>query len=66
MEPTKDVKTVILKQKLTMYRNTLYDVGIDAKIGKMLEDDAQEKAATERMKPLLKSIEFLEEELKSI
>ena len=56
-------KKVILNQKLTMYRNTIYDVSLDIKIAKMLEDEAQEKMATERMKPLLTAVEFIENEL---
>ena len=32
-------KKVILNQKLTMYRNTIYDVSLDIKIAKMLEDE---------------------------
>jgi len=49
-----------------MYRNTIYDVSLDIKIAKVIEDAAQEKAATARMKPLLKAIELLEAELKTL
>jgi len=61
-----ETKKVIINQKLMVYRNTLYDASLDVKIAKMLEDEAQEKAATARMKPLLTAIEFLESELHTV
>ena len=59
-------KRVIINKKLEMYRNTLYDVSLDVKISKVLEDEAQEKAAMNRMKPLLIAIELLETELHEV
>ena len=63
---TVGTKKVIINQKLVMYRNTLYDASLDVKIARMLEDEAQEKAASDRMKPLLTAIEFLESELRTV
>ena len=63
---TVGVKKAIIEQKLVMYRNTIYDVSLDIKIARVIEDAAQEKAATARMKPLLKAIELLEAELKTL
>ena len=63
---TVGVKKAIIEQKLVMYRNTIYDVSLDIKIAKVIEDAAQKKAATARMKPLLKAIELLEAELKTL
>ena len=61
-----EAKKAIINQKLIMYRNTLYDISLDVKISRVLEDEAQEEAAQNRMKPLLTAIEFLETELHEV
>jgi len=61
MEITNDVKRVIVEQKLTLYKNTLYDAELDAKIALLLND--KEDATKARIKQVLKAIELLETEL---
>lgn len=59
-------KKLIIEQKIAQYQNSLYDLSMDVKIARVLKDKAQEKAAEERMKPLLIAIELLETELNSL
>ena len=64
MEIENDVKRMIVEQKLVLYRNTLYDAELDAKIALLLKD--KEEITKERIKQVLKAIELLETELKSL
>jgi CRISPR/Cas system CSM-associated protein Csm4 (group 5 of RAMP superfamily) len=64
MEITNDVKRVIVEQKLTLYKNTLYDAELDAKIALLLND--KEDATKARIKQVLKAIELLETELAAL
>ena len=61
-----EVKKAILNQKLTIYQNTVYDISLDVKIAKVLENKEQEEASVARMKPVMKALELLESELSEL
>jgi len=58
-----DVKIAILTQKLQIFKNSSYDALIDAKVAKILENENNEKQATDRLANITKAIDFIEKEL---
>ena len=58
-----EVKKQIIEQKIALFRNTLYDAMLDAKVAELLDNKQQISAATERVKGLMKAIDFLDQEL---
>lgn len=56
-----EVQRTLIQQKLTMWRNTVYDAQLDAKIAKALEDERGEQQARQRIKSALKAVELLEQ-----
>jgi hypothetical protein len=58
-------KIIILRNKLKLWKNTLYDAQLDARIAKVLEDERNEEQAAQRMKHAHKAIDFLSTLLKS-
>lgn len=58
------IQQVILKNKLQLWQNTLYDAEVDVRLAKRLEDKQMEQTALERMKQSQKAIDWLSAELK--
>lgn len=54
------IRLQILADKLQMWRNTLYDATLDAKVAQVLKDQPALLRAAGRMKKALGAIEFLE------
>jgi len=61
--PSAEVIEQMLQEKLTRWKNTVYDAGLDAKVAAVTEDERMLKAAQKRLKSAMKAVEFLEEEL---
>lgn len=61
-----EVKKAILEGKLERWKNTLYDLKVDAEIGEAIGDSNMKNTATEKMKDTLKAIESLENKLASL
>lgn len=55
-----DLKCLLIAQKVQLWRNTIYDATLDAKIAKMLEDKRKVELAEKRIKDALKAIDLLE------
>ena len=53
----------IITDKLKIWKNTVYDAGLDAKVAAFTEDERLLQAAQKRLKSAIKAVEFLEEEL---
>lgn len=60
------IERYIITNKLQLWRNTLYDAQLDAKIGETLDDAEMKKQAIERMKKSQKAIDLLEAELNKL
>jgi len=58
-EISADVKSSLLKRKLQLWYNTLYDAQIDARIAETLEDQQMKDQAAARMKQAHKAIDLL-------
>jgi len=58
---------IIIKQmiaeKLRIWKNTVYDATLDAKVAAVTEDERLLQGAQQRLKSAMKAVEFLEEEL---
>jgi len=54
------VKMQIIRNKLQVWQNTLYDAQLDARIAEALDDMQSKERATRRMKEAHKAIDFLE------
>lgn len=63
---TIETQLVIIDQKLALYRNSLYDAQLDGRIAQHLDNAQQIAAATNRMKEIHKTIDWLVEERKKI
>jgi len=61
--PPKEVIIQMLKEKLRIWNNTVYDAGLDAKVALCTEDKRMLSGAQMRLKNALKAVEFIEEEL---
>jgi hypothetical protein len=61
--PPKVVIKQMLLTKLELWKNTVYDAGLDAKVATVTEDDRMLQGAQKRLKSAMKAVEFLEEEL---
>ena len=61
--PPEAVIKQILTDKLKLWKNTVYDAGIDAQVAKVTADDRMLQGAQKRLKGALKAVAFLEEEL---
>jgi len=66
MEPTNEVKKLILEQKLQGVINTIYSVTIDARVFKSVEDKQGEENAKKNLTNLEKSKDFIEAEIKAL
>ena len=66
MEPTNEVKKLILEQKLQGVINTIYSVTIDARVSKSIEDKQGEENAKKNLTNLEKSKDFIEAEIKAL
>jgi len=61
--PDEVVIKQMIAEKLKIWKNTVYDAGLDAKVATVTEDDRMLQAAQKRLKSAMKAVEFLEEEL---
>ena len=61
--PPKEIIIQMLKGKLKVWKNTVYDAGLDAKVALCTEDKRMLSSAQMRLKNALKAVEFIEEEL---
>lgn len=66
MEPTAEVKKLILEQKLQIIVNTIYSVTVDARVAKSLEDKQSEENHKKSLVNLEKSKDFIEAEIKAL
>ena len=55
------VKLKLLQDKIQLWRNTLYDAELDAKVAVALEDERNKEHAEQRMKAALKALDVLGE-----
>lgn len=65
-EVTVETMLVIIDQKLALFRNTLYDAQLDGRIAQHLDNAQSIAAATNRMKEIHRTIDWLTEERKKI
>jgi len=54
---------LILNNKMSLWQNTYYDAGLDAKIAEDIGNDKMTEIAAKRMKEALTAIGFLEREI---
>ena len=62
-EPSEEIIRQMVAEKLKIWKNTVYDAGLDAKVATITEDDRMLQGAQKRLKGALKAVAFLEEEL---
>lgn len=60
------IKRQITGQKLQVWRNTLYDCELDARVAEALDDQQAKVQASNRMKNALKAIDVLDEILQGL
>lgn len=65
-EITTETQLVIIDQKLALYRNTLYDAQLDGRIAQHLDNAQSIAAATNRMKEIHKTIDWLVKERRKV
>ena len=63
---TLNVKLGILRSKLAIYYNTYYAHGIDARVGKDIDDEKMVETAKENMRTAQKCIDALEKMVKEL
>ena len=63
METTTRDKINLLEKKLWLYNNTVYDLGVDARAMKIVENKQGEENIQKEISKNLKIIDFLKEEL---
>lgn len=63
MAITKQRQIGVLKSKLELYENTVWDAEFDVKIAATLKDETMAKNAKKRMKDAMKAITLLESEI---
>ena len=60
------VMLAVLKQKLTLWTNTVFDAKLDVQVARVIGDKALEKRSTDHLKNTLKAVAYLTEELTKI
>ena len=62
----KNRRVMVIRSKLEMWKNTVYDSSLDAKVGALVGNKGIEAAAQNRLKEALQAIDFLEKELAAV
>lgn len=58
------VKRQLLRQKIEVWRNTVYDAELDVRVADVLGDDRLKEQAAQRLKDAFKALDLLEGMLK--
>lgn len=65
-DPPWEAQVTLLKRKIELWRNTLYDVKWDYRIAKQASDSQMLDGAKQRIKLCLETMEMLEKEINKI
>ena len=62
----KNRRVMVVRSKLEMWKNTVYDSSLDVKVGALVGNKGLETNAQNRLKEALQAIDFLEKELAAV
>ena len=62
----KNRRVMVVRSKLEMWKNTVYDSSLDVKVGALVGNKGLETKAQKRLKEALQAIDFLEKELVAV
>lgn len=60
------IKRQLIQQKVSIWRNTLYDTSVDARLADLLKDEAGKQAAATRAEQAIRALDELERILAEI